>query len=530
MNQNRPMSQFIAMNSYHNVFKKDLITTLRSNDNIVQNLEELCKIIGDTMAPNITYLGYQIVDQRVRYPTTFVQLYDSDIYCVEFNFKIEGYDKTGEFCTIFKKMAFEIPTLIDGEYYYINGNRFYPIYQLLDATTFHKENSVTLKTLTLPIKLTRVPTAIFDVNGNQYTSYIFYTDIQRKKVNMLAFFFATIGFFRTLKYFEGPQPMFFICSEDKVVKDDPEFTFFQVSKTIYLKVKTQYLTSNLNVRSMVACILEVCNKKLTIDELRSVDYWKYDVMTSYFIKQKVVRNSKIDLFIESYKRLYDSITQENMRNFEEPKENIYEVLRWMFINFTKLLYRDNASIFNKRVRLSEYQIAPIVRRVMTKMHRVMHSRDRFKTPKKFEEILTLPYKYTPDPNDRKKLEQSSDILIKAIINSNNTKYADCVNDMNLFNIALKWTLNAPSTTVSKGPKSNSLSFSQRAQSPSFIGIISLNTSGAGDPGGTGCFTPFATIYNGFFRPPVNKDGDVELDDDLKATANAKKPSAKSAKK
>ena len=132
------------------------------------------------------------------------------------------YDKTGEFCTIFKKMAFEIPTLIDGEYYYINGNRFYPIYQLLDATTFHKENSVTLKTLTLPIKLTRVPTAIFDVNGNQYTSYIFYTDIQRKKVNMLAFFFATIGFFRTLKYFEGPQPMFFICSEDKVVKDDPE--------------------------------------------------------------------------------------------------------------------------------------------------------------------------------------------------------------------------------------------------------------------------------------------------------------------
>ena len=505
-----PMEQFVAMSSHHNVFESDLISTLRQNDNMVQNLEELCKIIGDTMAPNIEYLGYEIVDRRTKYPTSYVQLYDSDIYCVEFNFKIEGYDKTGEFSTIFKKMVLEIPTLIDGEYYFINGNRFYPIYQLLDATTYHKDNSITLKTLTLPIKLTRVPTMILDVNDKKYTSYIMYTDIQKKKVNMLAFYFATIGFFRTLKFFEGPQPMFFIVSEDRVNKEDPEFTYFQVSKTIFLKVKTQYLTSNMNVRSMVACILEVCNKKLTLDELRSVDYWKYDVMSSYFIKAKVVKNSKVDLFLESYKRLYDSITKENMRNFEEPKDNIYEVLRWMFLNFTKLLYRDNASIFNKRVRLSEYQIAPIVRRIMTKMHRVMHSRDRFKTPKKFEEILTLPFKYSPNPNDRKRLEQSSDILIKSIVNSNNTKYADCVNDMNLFNIDLKWTLNAPSTTIAKGPKSNSLSFSQRAQSPTFIGIISLNVSGAGDPGGTGCFTPFTKVHDGFFRPPTNQNFGKEV--------------------
>lgn len=508
---NSPMDQFVAMSSYHNVFENDLISSLRENDNMIQNLEELCKIIGSTMAPNIEYLGYEIVDRRTKYPTGYVQLYDSDIYCVEFNFKIEAYQKTGEFSTIYKKMVLEIPTLIDGEYYYINGNRFYPIYQLLDATTYHKDNSVTLKTLTFPIKLTRVPTIIVDINENQYMSYIMYTDIQKKKVNMLAFYFATIGFFRTLKFFEGPQPMFFIVSEDKVNPNDKEFTFFQISKTIFLKVKTQYLTTSLNVRSIVACILEVCNKKITIDQIRSVDYWKYDVMSSYFIKSKVVKNSKIDLFLESYKRLYDSITKENMRNFEEPKENIYEVMRWMFLNFTKLLYRNNASIFNKRVRLSEYQIAPIVRKIITKMHRVMHSRDRFKTPKKFAEILTLPYKYSINPNDRRRLEQSSDILIKSIINSNNTKYADCVNDMNLFNIDLKWTLNAPSTTVVKGPKSNSLTFNQRAQSPTFLGIISLNVSGAGDPGGTGCFTPFAKIHGGFFRQPTNQDfGKVEV--------------------
>lgn len=506
------MNKFVAAYSHHGVFAPDLIVTLRKNDNMITTLEELCKIIGDTMKPNIEYLGYEIVDHRVKYPTNFVQMYDSDIYCVEFKFKIDAYDKTGMMATSYKKMVFEVPTLIDGEYYFINGNRFYPIYQLLDATTYHKDDSVTLKTLMLPIKLTRSPTIITDCNGRQHTSYIMTTDMQKKKVNIFAFYFATLGFFKTLKFFEGPKTIFTVVSEDKVDLTSKEFTFFQISKKIFLKVQASYLTQSMNVRTVVACILDVCAKKISIDDLRSVEYWRYTVLSGYFVKSKNYKNNKIDLFIESYKRLYDSITKENMANFEEPKENIYEVIRWMFINFTKLLYRDNSSIYNKRTRLSEYQIAPIVRRVMTKMHRVMHSRDRFKTNKKYEEILTLPFKFSPDARDKKKLDYSSDILTKSIINSNNTKYADCVNDMNLFNITLKWTLNAPSTTISKGPKGNSLTITQRAQSPTFIGYISLNTSGAGDPGGTGCFTPWVKLYKGFFRPPVQDSTEIFIED------------------
>lgn len=506
------MNRFVAAFSHHNVFEPDLIVTLRKSDNMIDSLEELCKIIADTMAPNITYLGYDIVDHRVKYPTNFVQMYDSDIYCVEFNFKIDAIDKKGEPCTSYKKMVYEIPTLIDGEYYYIGGNRFYPIYQLLDATTYHKDDSVTLKTLTMPIKLTRVPTLITDCNGRQYNSFIVNTDIQKKKINMFAFFFATLGFFRTLKFFEGPNPIFHVVSEDKVDLTSKEYTYFQISKKVFLRILTSHVTGSIDTRSIIACILDVCNKKVSIEDICSVEYWRYTVLSSYFVKAKTYKNTKIDLFIESYRRLYDSITKENMANFEEPKENIYEVLRWMFMNFTKLLYRDNSSIYNKRIRLSEYQIAPIIRRVMSKMHRVIHSRDRFKTNKKFEEILTLPFKYSPDPRDKKKMEYSSDILVKSIVNSNNTKYADCVNDMNLFNITLKWTLNAPSTTISKGPKGNSLTITQRAQSPTFIGFISLNTSGAGDPGGTGCFTPFVKQYNGFFRPPAEVHDELAMED------------------
>lgn len=500
-----PTDRFIAMSSKHGVFNSDLIANLRKDDNMVNTIEELCIIIANIMAPNIEYLGHEIVDERVKYPCGYVQLYDSDLYCVEYKFKVTGKDKTGAISSSYKKMVFEIPTLINGEYYYINGDRYYPIYQLLDRTTYHKDNSVTLKTLTLPIKLTRNPVTFADINNNEYSAFLFYIDIQKKKVNMLSFFFSTIGFLKTLKFFEGSseqvQSIFSVISEDKVIPNDQNNLYFQLSKTIFLRVNAEFFKRDINVRSIVACILEITNKRLSINELLNVNYWKYEVFGRYYVKNKnSIKANKIDLFIQSFKRLYDSITEENMRLYEVPKSNIYEVIRWMFINFPKLLYRDNASIFNKRVRLSEYQIAHIVRRLMSKTQRVMNNSERGKTLAKYEDILTLPYKFSIDASDRRKIEQASDILCKSIINSNNTKYADCVNDMNLFNIALKWTLNAPSTTASKGPKSNSLSLQQRAQSPTFIGVISLNTSGAGDPGGTGAFTPFVKMYNGSFVP------------------------------
>jgi hypothetical protein len=520
----RPIDTFVALTSKHGVFNSEIIHQFRLDDNMVQTLEELCHIVADTMKPNIEYLGHELVDHRVKYPSSYVQMYDSDIYCVEFKFKITGYDKATKVETVtYKKMVYEIPRLVNGEFYYIKGNRFYPIYHLQDATTYHKddtahkEDSVALKTLTIPIKLTRSAHTIIDVNGTQYNSFIFYTDMQKKKVNFLVFFFANIGFFTTIRFFEGPKPIITVVSEDRVGKDE-KCTYFMISKGIYLCVQTAILTSSINTRSIIAGILEACPKRVSINEIRSAEYWRYSVLSHYFTKQKATKNTKLDLFIESHKRLYDAMTKEAMRIFEEPKANIYEVMRWMFINFTKLLYRDNSSIYSKKIRLHEAPIALVVRRLLYKMQRVIHSRDRFKTPQKYEEILTLPYKWDLDPKNMKKLEQSSDILTKIIANSNNTKYADGVNDMTLFNVNLKWTLVAPSTTSARTAKSSSVSKSQRAVSPTFLGVISLNTSGAGDPGSTGCFVPWVKLYGSFFKP----HNDSGVDEDVKEIAKNSK--------
>ncbi len=499
------MDGFVAITSKSNVFKYDLVDNLRKNDNMVETLEELCKIIANTMRPNIQYLGHKRIDQRIKYPQKYVQMYDSDIYCEQFEFKVNAQDEYGRPISIYKNMIFEIPNLIDGCKYMLNGVYFYPTYQLVDATTYHRTGSVNLKTLTIPIKMDRIQYAISDINGREYLSYVYTIEMQKKKVNVFAFFFATMGALQTIKFFEGPETIFHIISEDKIDRSSTTFTYFKITKLMYLSVLTEVLKGKNapQTRAMVAGILDVFPNSTSAEQLLSIDYWRYDVLSQYFAKGKTLaRSTKLDLFIEAYKRLYDSITKENMNIYETPKENIYEVLRWMFMHYTELLYRDNNSIFRKRIKLSESQIAPIIRRELYKMNRVIHSRNRFKDIDRYAEILTLPYKFSFDAKNKKGLEQApSDILVKAIINSSSTRYAESVNDMDIFNILLKFCLTSSSTTVSKGPRSNSLSKNQRHVSLSQISFISPSATGAGDPGSTGVFIPFALLEDGRFISP-----------------------------
>jgi hypothetical protein len=494
-----------------NVFRPDAITILRQNDSMVETLEELCKIIADTMKPNIEYLGHKRIDHRVKFPQKYIQMYDSDIFCEEFRFKIHGLDENKKKVSMYKSMLFEIPTLIDGCKYYLNGVYFYPLYQLIDATTYHKDGSVCLKTLTIPIRMNRTSCIITDTRMRKYNSYIYTIDMQKKKVNLFAFLFATLGMLKTIKFFEGPETIFHIVSEDKVDNLSKEFSYFQLSKNVYLQVANTALEGKnyLRVQSMVASIMDVFPNSVKPDSFLTTNFWRYEVLASYFIKSKTVaRSAKLDLFIETFKRLYDSITKENMKIYETPKENIYEVLRWMFMYYTELLYRDNSSIFRKKVRLSESQIAPIVRKELYKMDRVIRSKKRFKDVKKYAEIITLPYKFSFDTKTKGSMaDQPSDILIKAVINSSNTRYAEAVNTFDLLNILLRYSLTSSSTTVSKSAKATELTLSQRHVSLSQVSFVSLNQTGAGDPGAAGGFIPFIKIRDGKFVSPFDTTED-----------------------
>jgi hypothetical protein len=247
-------------------------------------------------------------------------------------------------------------------------------------------------------------------------------------------------------------------------------------------------------------------------------FWKYEIFAMCFYKSKTpYRPLKIDKIINGYINLYDAFTQKIVEVFETPKRDIYEVLRWMFFNYNTIVRRDNWSIFNKRIRLSESQISPIVRLITNKIRRVLNAKAKQLNHKKYGEILTLPYKERSSKNVKNQRELPNGYLIKAIVNSSSTKYADAVNDMDIFNIFTKFTLTSPSTTASAKPRSNSLSLDRRASSISHVGIISLNTTGAGDPGATGCFTPFTRLYNGYFKPlrgSVDESESLDMIDSL----------------
>jgi hypothetical protein len=531
------MDRFVAQTSKHGVFRSDIITTLRANDSIIDSLEEIFKYIAEQMSPEIEYLGKKQIDERIEFPENYVQLRDSVIECWKFNFKLHCLTGKGEPYEPEIPIILEVPTLINGKYYYINGNRFYPIYHLLDATTFTKRETdkeiVSLKTLSSHIALIRQQVQIKDTVGNCYDTYVYFTELQQKKrVNLFIFFFATLGFFTTISYFEGGCDCAFIHVVDDAYMNayqetTDRYRFFQITKTLYLRVLTRTLTNKKvspHTKGLIATILNACKKTITLAQIRDVEYWRYNILASTYFKSKTAtRNAKIDLYINLFKRLYDPMTKKRMQELEEPKEDIYAVLRWMFYNFASLFYRKNHSVVNKRIRLSESLVEPIFEKMLGKMYRVFKSGKRERTPDRYVAILTMQYKYRPDSKSSSKSGEKneygikkvypSDILVKNIINSNIVKYADSSNDLDLFNIYTRFTINRTTKRVKtkkKGGKSfSSVSKDRRSRYINQLGVFSLNATGAGDPGASGCFTPFTHIYKGGYFRPANNDTSEE---------------------
>lgn len=500
------MDHFKATHSKHGVFCDDLIITHRKTDSIIPYLDEVCRTISRSV-PNITYLGYSMIDERVAYPSKFVQLYDSYTYCIQFIFKLEGTIRNdkNEVTPVIResKIVLKIPTLLNNYYYFINGVKFYPIYQFTDATVFHKidkttkDEYVVLKTILTPISLGRSATIITDTEGKEHLAHIFKLNMFRHKINLLALYFAKFGFFKSIKYFEGDRSLFAIVSPDQVVPDE-NFVHFQINKTIYLRVAAEML-QYIIFRDMTATIIDSFKRKITVDEIVSDEYWGTN-LTQVFIKNG---KGRPDSLLSTFERLYDSITRSNVNMYEGgDRRDIYAALKWMAISFNKIIYRDNNDVRNKRIRLAEYQITPLVQKINSKLFKLLSSMksDKFDSIQKYEDILTMPYSFNPDKPEKGKQEKiirPSDILIKSIINNNNTKYADCVNDLDLFNVALRWTVNGPSANMGRS-KPQELTLSQRDHSMTFMGVVSMNTTSASEPGGVGVFTPFVKVKDGKF--------------------------------
>jgi hypothetical protein len=489
-----------AYSSQFDHINEDIVRNIRLNDNMVEKIEEICieltKSLQDNNNVTVKYLGCDFDDSKNRFREAnaskkkdsktgkfqnvqYVNVNPTFSRMAVFHLYIKYQDpRTKEVSVSNVDMPIYIPQFIDDYHYYIRGNKYSAPYQLTDAITYLGRNdSIILKTLTRAIKLSREAKVIKDVHGLEYKTYVFYTHVSTKKIPFLLYYFAYYGFFVTLRYF-GLDKLVRLFKECPIEPDD-DTVYFKFGK-LFLGINRFAFNAMYELRQFVCTILQLQRKNLDLEYIRDTYYWRW-ILGANISSNKSHDNGK-DLLL-TFLTCLDRRTIENIKNIIGGpfRSTSFAVLRWMFKNYSSLSNK-NTSLQNKRLRYSEYIVAPLIRDMQGKLYRFLKTSVNMRDKKRLLDI------FKPSPS----------IIVHAIIgktkNKNQVlsiaKYSNQVNDMAIFT-ALKYTRAGPGTAIEKIGKRAGISY--RLMDTTYAGNVDLITTSAGSVGISGVLTPYAEV-------------------------------------
>jgi hypothetical protein len=163
------------------------------------------------------------------------------------------------------------------------------------------------------------------------------------------------------------------------------------------------------------------------------------------------------------------------------RDTSFAVVRWMFKNYSSLSNK-NMSLQNKRLRYTEYIVAPLVREINSKLYRFLKTNVNMRDQKRLYDIF----------------KTSPSIIVHAIIGKTKNKsqalsiakYSNQVNDMAIFT-ALKYTRAGPGTAIEKIGKRAGIAY--RIIDTTYAGKIDLITCSNSAVGLSGVIVPFCKV-------------------------------------
>jgi hypothetical protein len=471
-------------------FNEDIIFN-KANESILTYLDPICKTLE--IIPEIKYLGSTIepINKVYNFSKTeqLVDIEKSELQLIKMSFLVEKDDKREE---IHKYIYF--PKLIDSQYFVINGNKYFPIYQMLDSGTYRTNKALTLKTLLMPIVLREKRESFDDMNGNSHSMLTVDLDLFKNKIPFLIYFFAKFGYVEAIKYLGLEEQIYILPKEDIDALDEEELednVIFMVTKNIGLVVDKTFFSDKQN-QIIVATLLNCLNSRIKMDKIFEKDYW-IKKLGGYFTTNNSNKQEKGEGILMSFERILDEWTKKILRTEEENKQDTYSVVRWMVRNYLTLIKQDNMNLANKRIRLYEYLLHPLLIKFSRGTYRVLNNRNS-----KFEKIKTI------FSNIQK------GFLVKKIVNNELLRYDNSVNSLSLFTLILKFTQSGPQSPFS----SSNVNVRYRGLNPSYLGRIGLTSTSAGDPGVSGTLTPFLELPEGYYmhfteKPEVDLNANEE---------------------
>ena len=170
----------------------------------------------------------------------FINLKDSDLKIIRVEYFIQIFEKknglVGDNITVF----IAIPRIVDGFYFRLNGNMYSAMYQIVDASTYNnsaaksaKKQSITFKTIFMPIRVYRYTNTLKDLNGVAIPCTYFVGNMFKKSLLLMKYIFAKMGYYETMKFL-GVTGVFFVNSF-KEFNPDQYYIFFTRGSANYQK-------------------------------------------------------------------------------------------------------------------------------------------------------------------------------------------------------------------------------------------------------------------------------------------------------
>lgn len=474
-------------------FNEDIILNVRKNDDMVQYIDETWKEIQKHIPNNMIYKGYHFDDTGRRFRELnsgkdksglnrkTMSIYDTAARLCVFEFELKNINsQTGQMEKVYTECPLYIPLYVDKYHFYIKGNKYSAPYQIIDAITYtNRENMIVLKTKTRAIKLAKEKKAngVADAYGNRYIANIFYLYMTKKKVPFVLYYFAHFGFFNTFRYFGADK----YCKFSATLPDTPEENciYFKFGQ-IYIVVDKEAFDKYYNLRNFIFTVLECQKRGLDKEAIEDCVRWKI-ILGSTISENNALEKGKG--LVKTFMISLDARTVTNIRNLVggAPKENMFAVVRWMFLKFSSLSSK-SSNLLNKRIRVSEWIIDPFLKETFRKLYRYLATTEKTRDIKRLVDIVKCP----------------ESLILGAICGKNRAgltlsiaKYAAGVNDNVLIKDALRYTINGPGTPGSSGGSLTSTQF--RVFDTSYVGRVDLYQSSNSDPGVSGCLTPTCKI-------------------------------------
>ena len=471
---------------FEGTFNKDIIVNNRKSEKLIDFIDEVAKSLE--ILEYIKYDGYELIEDEGMFDVHEICKRPSDNSEHTISQDVSRLSLVKLFYTINYEgevrkltMPIFIPKIYRKHYFYINGNKIYPIYQIVDSSTYIMKNTLVLKTTMMPLKIKANIVTLTDIHGEEYSARNFTVSLY-KEIPLVSYYFATVGFSKSILYLIGDHILTIYPKDKEIPYTNEETITFPLGENLVLVVDREIFSKQEYVRSVISSIKYVVETFCpSIDYIRvnSITYWRMVLGKMIYTAANKLRGKSLLVLFE---RVFDNITRNILKIDEDKKKHSYSILKWLTFNFDELMAKDNLSMDNKRLRLSEYMVIPLNSKFSHSIHRLLDYNKRNMT------IDTIVSALNVHPM----------IIIDAMLNSRNksgisklTRFCNTVNDMDIIP-ALKFSLTGPQSIGSGS--SNSIPDSHRYLHLSHVGKIDILCSSAGSPGTSGSLLPKGKLY------------------------------------